>query len=73
MEVGLGRTSKPYGVLAWRAQEHSGQTERGESTGEGPTHEGDGRVALTSDEQVVPGSRGVNDGLREGAALSPRL
>jgi hypothetical protein len=30
-------------------------------------------VVLTSDEQVVSGSYGVNDGLREGAVLSPRL
>jgi hypothetical protein len=38
------------------------------------TYDGNGSVVvLTSDEQVVSGSYDVNDGLREGAVLSPGL
>jgi hypothetical protein len=37
------------------------------------TYDGNESVVLTSDEQVASGSYDVNDGLREGAVLSPRL
>jgi hypothetical protein len=37
------------------------------------TYDGNESVVLTSDEQVASGSYDVNDGLREGAVLLPRL
>jgi hypothetical protein len=37
------------------------------------TYEGNESVVLTSDERVTSGAYGVNDGLREGAVLSPRM